>query len=181
MDGQNPSGGSTISWFSKGLRAGSKEGTKGKLDHFSAVRQSRQLRSLDHFSRTKKSVAEAKSIIKSLDTHRVISPYAGWFAKAPEGATPSVTKQTMLVLLVLFPIVMLELKYLPLLTGNLNPSLGMFIGNAISVTLISWPMMPLALFFLGWWLKPNWGITLLGALILIVLYLIEIAIFWNLI
>lgn len=127
---------------------------------------------------------EAKPLIESLESHRVISPYAGWFAKVSTGAKPpALWKQTMLILLVLFPIVMLELKYLPLLIGSLNLSLSTFIGNAISVSLISWPMMPIALFFLGWWLVPKKGkelsYTLLGTGIIVLLYLIEIAVFWK--
>lgn len=128
---------------------------------------------------------EAEPMIASFERHRVISPYAGWFAfLAKEGEYPSVWKQSMVVLLVLFPIVMLEIKYLSLLTGNLNPSLGTFIGNAISVTLIAWPMMPIAIWFLGWWLSPNEEkrnqTTVIGTFLILFLYMIEVAIFWNL-
>ncbi len=112
------------------------------------------------------------------------SPYAGWFASlAQKDILPPVWKQSMIVLLVLFPIVVFELKYLSLLTEGLNPSLVTFIGNVISVALISWPMMPIALFFLGWWLMPNTQHnrrkTLAGLLIVIALYLIEILLFWH--
>lgn len=127
---------------------------------------------------------ESASLIASLESHRVISPYAGWFASiAKVGELPPVWKQTMIVLLVLFPIVMLELKYLSPLMQNLNLSLATFIGNAISVTLISFPMMPIALYLLGWWLTPRHSqrvmISLIGTLVLLLLYIVEIAIFWN--
>lgn len=127
---------------------------------------------------------ESKSLISSLESHRVISPYAGWFASiAKRGEMPPVWKQTMVILLVLFPIVMFELKYLnPLLTG-LNSSVGTFIGNAISVTLISWPMMPIAIWFLTWWLSPKGThttfATYAGTAVMCGLYLIEIALFWR--
>ena len=129
---------------------------------------------------------EGKSLIASLESHRVISPYAGWFASiAKRGELPPAWKQTMLVLLVLFPIVMLELKYLSPLTASLNLSLGTFIGNAISVTLVSWPMMPFVIFCLGWWLAPKpqnrLQVTLWGIAVMILLYLAEILLFWNLI
>jgi antibiotic biosynthesis monooxygenase (ABM) superfamily enzyme len=129
-------------------------------------------------------LSEAQPLITVLESHRVITPYAGWFASLTEkGEIPSVWKQTMLVLLVLFPIVMLELKYLSLLTSNLNSSLATFIGNAISVTLIAWPMMPMTIDLLGWWLSPknekNSKITILGTCLLVLLYIIEIAVFWN--
>lgn len=124
---------------------------------------------------------EAKSLIATLESHRVISPYAGWFASvAKEGALPPIWKQTMLVLLVLFPIVVLELKFLSPLLIHLNNSLATFIGNAISVTLISWPCMPLAIGCLGWWLSPKdtFKTTFLGTLLVLALYLFEICLFW---
>ncbi len=128
---------------------------------------------------------EAASLVTSLEIHRVVSPYAGWFASiAKTGEIPSVWKQTMIVLLGLFPIVMLELKYLSPWTAALNSSLGTFIGNAISVTLISFPMMPILISFLGWWLSPGDGRrfqkTFVGTLVVLLLYVIEIGIFWNL-
>lgn len=124
---------------------------------------------------------DSTHLISSIESHRVISPYAGWFASiAQTGELPSVWKQTMLVLLVLFPIVMLELKFLSPLTSSLNSSVGTFIGNALSVTLISFPMMPIAIWFLGWWLSSNRRrTTFYGTLLLVVLYLIEIVIFWH--
>lgn len=122
-----------------------------------------------------------KPLVTSLKSHRLASPYAGWFLPAiKKGETPSAWKQTMIVLLVLFPLVMLELKFLSPLTSSLNFSLATFIGNALSVTLIAWPLMPIALFFLNWWLASEKGLTnQLGILLLIGLYLLEIAIFWN--
>lgn len=142
---------------------------------------------LDHWlnSPERKAILdESKALIASLESHRVITPYAGWFSSiAKTGKMPSVTKQTMLILLVLFPIVMLELKFLMPYLKGLDISLGTFISNAISVTLISWPMMPLAIKFLKWWLSPidenDTRITVLGTILVLVLYLIEIAIFWN--
>ncbi len=125
---------------------------------------------------------ESESFIASLESHRVISPYAGWFSSLAKTGLPSVWKQTMVVLLVLFPIVIFEIKYLSPLTSQWGPSLATFIGNALSVTLIAWPMMPIAIRFLRWWLcpvTPRPSITLLGTLVVLALYLIEIAIFWN--
>lgn len=134
----------------------------------------------------KEILSQGESLITSLESHRVISPYAGWFASiAKQGQIPAVWKQTMVVLLVLFPIVILELKYLSPLTATLNSSVATFIGNAISVTLIAWPFMPIAIWFLGWWLAPKGTAsqqkkaTLMGIGVLILLYFLEIAIFWK--
>lgn len=133
----------------------------------------------------KQVLQESKHFIDSLETHRVVSPYAGWFSSISKaGKAPSAIKQTMIVLLVLFPIVMLELKWLSPFTASLNSSLATFIGNAISVSLVSWPMVPLCIKLLGWWLNPEGQkkrqANLFGTLLVIALYLIEIAIFWHL-
>lgn len=132
----------------------------------------------------KEILRESKPLLASLESHRVISPYAGWFSSFAEvGEIIPVWKQTMVVLLVLFPIVVFEMKYLSLLTSPLKPSLGTFIGNAISVILISWPMMPITIWFLGWWLSPKGErkelTTLLGTGLMFLLYSIEVALFWN--
>ena len=143
---------------------------------------------LDHWllsPEREKILQESTQFVSSLESHRVISPYAGWFASLKKSeAIPSVWKQTMVVLLVLFPIVMLELKYLSMLTRGMNPALATFIGNAISVTLIAWPFMPIAISCLNWWLSPQHSkkaqATLIGTGIVIFLYLIEIILFWHL-
>ncbi len=144
-------------------------------------------RSLDQWLKSSERLAvlkESAPLITSLETHRVISPYSGWFASiAKVGESPPLWKQTMIILLVLFPIVMLELRFLNPLLQGLDISLGTFIGNAISVTLISWPMMPIAIFFLGWWLSPEkekrLQATIIGTCIVLLLYLLEIIVFWN--
>lgn len=130
----------------------------------------------------KQILKESASFISSLETHRMASPFAGWFSSiAKREQPPAVWKQMMLVLLVLFPIVMLEMKYLNPLIGWMGLSLSTFIGNAVSVSLISFPMMPLAIYFLGWWLFPGTdqrkAKTILGGLIVIFLYLLEIVFF----
>jgi antibiotic biosynthesis monooxygenase (ABM) superfamily enzyme len=89
----------------------------------------------------------------------------------------------MLVLLVLFPIVMLEIRFLSPWLASLNPALATFVGNALSVTLVTWPMMPLAIRGLGWWLQPKaprrpW-ITVAGLATVAALYALEIAALWH--
>lgn len=126
---------------------------------------------------------EASTFVSSCESHRVISPYAGWFSSLQNQNTlPPVWKQTMVVLLVLFPIVMLERKFLLLESAGFNPSLATFIGNAISVSLIAWPCMPIAIRSLHWWINPKkpqeMGAHLLGTGFVFILYLIEIALFW---
>lgn len=128
---------------------------------------------------------EAMPLISSLESHRIISPYGGWFSSiANKGGVPAAWKQSMLVLLVLFPVVMFELKYLSPWMDQFNLAFGTFIGNAISVALLAWPLMPIAIKLLSWWLIPNsqrhLGVTLGGFLLVMGLYALEIALLWHL-
>lgn len=127
---------------------------------------------------------ESTPLISALESHRVISPYAGWFASiAKVGEIPAAWKQSMVVLLVLFPIVMLEMWFLNPWLKGLNLSLATFIGNFLSVGLLAWPCMPLAIRALKWWLLPKpqdrWKITLIGFLLILCLYALEVIIFWS--
>lgn len=137
-------------------------------------------------SNERKSIlVEAKNIMQSLESHRVISPFAGWFSSiSQEQKIPSAWKQTMLVLLVLFPIVMMEFRFLSPYTSFLNISLATFIGNAISVSLISWPLMPIVLRLFSWWFsedpsKRDYFRTFLGIVLILSLYLFAIYLFWG--
>lgn len=127
----------------------------------------------------KKLLEEAKQLIESLESHRVSSGYSGWFSRlAKEEMLPPVWKQTCLVLLVLYPIVMLQILFLnPHLTWLKEP-VAMFICNAISVSLISYPMMPIAIYFLRWWLiTDSTRVTVIGTFVLLLLYAIEVLLF----
>lgn len=145
------------------------------------------MQNLDHWlasSERQKLLEESKTVISYLETHRVISPFAGWFASlAKGGQLPALWKQTMIILLVLFPIVMLEFKYVMPLLKDLDISLGTFIGNAISVSLISFPGLPIVIYFLSWWLTPKPEtkkmMVIVGTFLVIALYLLEIWLFWG--
>ena len=84
------------------------------------------------------------------------------------------------MLLILFPIVMLEIKFLsPLFEGHFA-TIGTFLCNALSVTLIAWPFMPACIRLLDWWLLPtgNQGrLNVLGGLLVLSLYALEIGVF----
>ncbi|MBS0652875.1 MAG: antibiotic biosynthesis monooxygenase [Verrucomicrobia bacterium] len=126
---------------------------------------------------------ESESLIESSDNQRVISPYAGWFSSVVEkGGAPAVWKEAMLVLLLLYPIVILERRFFGELAHMIGRPLAIFVGNTISVLLISWPLMPITIRCLRWWLVPGLGKgnkTLLGTGVVIALYILEVGIFWD--
>ena len=141
-------------------------------------------KNLNHWLESKERhevLKDSESIVDSIEKHTIVSPYSGWFSSLIEsGKTVSAWKQAMLVLLVLFPIIVLEIKYLNPSLSGINPSVATFIGNALSVALITWPGMPIAISGLKWWLTASkrW-VHYLGFGVVIGLYLLEIALLWN--
>ena len=143
--------------------------TPGQLDAWLASAERRRL------------IAQSERLVQSWSSRRVANPFAGWFAAAEDREAPPNWKQSMVVLLMLFPIVVLELRFMTPLTKWLNPVLGTFVGNAVSVSLLAWPVMPLANRALDWWLRPRrrmrrW-ITGFGSALLLGLYALEIVAF----
>ncbi|KQP14620.1 antibiotic biosynthesis monooxygenase [Methylobacterium sp. Leaf93] len=126
-------------------------------------------------------LAEATPQVSTWQSHRMSNPFAGWFANEQRLAPPPAWKQTCLVLLVLFPVVMLEIRFLSPLLNGVPLAVSTFIGNAISVSLVSWPLMAVAIFGLGWWLRPDprtrWRTELLGGTVLAALYAVELFVF----
>lgn len=126
---------------------------------------------------------ELKPLIVSLESHRLSSPYAGWFNGVEKnGFTPPLWKQSMIILLALYPIVMFELKYLNPNISQFQNALVTFIGNALSVALLSWVFLPLAIYFLKDWLTTQDKKTnILGLLAVLGIYILQLILFWDLI
>lgn len=120
-------------------------------------------------------------LVSRWKSQRLSNPFGGWFPTEPDQPPPAAWKQTCLVLLVLFPVVMLEIRFLSPLLAHTPMAIATFIGNAISVSLVSWPLMKLAIFCLGWWLMPDpkhkQRVELLGLAAITALYAAEILIF----
>ncbi len=129
---------------------------------------------------------ESRQFIESEELMRLATSFPGWVPVDPlTGEGPPDWKTAMLVLLGLFPIVMLELKFLnPVFNGlAVNGSLATFIGNAISVALTSFFTMPWCVRGFAWWLFPKGdhaAVTARGVMIIAGLYALEVALFWRL-
>ena len=129
---------------------------------------------------------EAQPLIDYAHLQRVDSSFPGWFPTDPAtGKGPPNWKAAMLVLLGLFPIVMLEARFLSPLLAALNSSLSMFMGNVISVALTTWLTMPLFIKAFGWWLFPRakgspLGVDLAGTAVIVALFAIEVTALWHL-
>jgi uncharacterized protein len=130
-------------------------------------------------------IAEGKDLIAASYLHRVDTSFPGWVPTDASGKAPPNWKASMLVLLGLYPIVCLEILFLGKVLGpmHLNPAVGDFIGNAISVFLTGFGTMPLLCYLLNWWLLPAGdapkSVHFKGTLIVLMVYAITIAIFWK--
>jgi antibiotic biosynthesis monooxygenase (ABM) superfamily enzyme len=130
---------------------------------------------------------ESKAFIENEQLTRLATAFPGWVPVDPvTGKGPPNWKTAMLVLLGLFPVVMLELRFLnPRLSAlGLHASLATFIGNSLSVAATSFITMPLFVRWFGWWLFPaeasTWRVTSKGVAILVVLFVLEVAALWQL-
>lgn len=94
-------------------------------------------------------------------------------------------KTNLVVLLVLYPTVMLLSRFIDPLIRRLGTDvwLTMFLSQVISVSLLTWVLMPAAGRALQWWLDPEkgagWRISLVGTLVVLASYLTFLAIFGS--
>jgi len=125
---------------------------------------------------------ESREFIEHEQLTHLATSFPGWVPIDPStGKGPPNWKAAMLVLLGLFPIVMLLMKFLNLTQFGINISLATFIANCISVSLTSFITMPLFVRWFEWWLFPKenyMAVTAKGVVILCALYLAEILLLW---
>jgi antibiotic biosynthesis monooxygenase (ABM) superfamily enzyme len=132
-------------------------------------------------------LTESQAFIEHEQLMRLATSFPGWVPINPlTGRGPPNWKTAMLVVLGLFPIVMLEMRFLsPILASlGLHASLATFISNSISVAGTTFLTMPLFIRCFGWWLftekgTPGWA-TPAGLGLLAVLFAIEVGAFWAL-
>lgn len=131
-------------------------------------------------------VTESEPYVERYYVRPADSAFESWFAKSESGGKPPPGwKLSAIVLLVLYPIVMLEfftLNHLTVDVLHLNPALGVFIGNAISVAITGFVLIPWASSLLHWWLVPPEAEasqrTKKGIAVVVGLYAISVIIFW---
>ncbi|MFF2809225.1 antibiotic biosynthesis monooxygenase [Streptomyces sp. NPDC058000] len=102
---------------------------------------------------------EGRAFFVSYDVRKVGSAFGSWFrfdTSSEEGAPPN-WKQAMSVLLALYPTV----KVLDLTVGSYFDALGMpgylslFLSNVLSVSILTWLLLPLLNRLLAFWLMPG--------------------------
>ena len=113
---------------------------------------------------------------------QVATAFSGWFTfgDVPDQVPPN-WKQSMIVLLMLYPIVMLELLFLNPRLEPLGMAEATFIGNLLSVAALGWVLVPPANRAFDWWLRPRpnapqW-VTAAGVALIVGLYTLTVAVF----
>jgi uncharacterized protein len=123
---------------------------------------------------------EATAFVESEELLRLATSFPGWVRIDPEtGKGPPSWKTAVLVLLGLYPIVALEVRYLNPVLTSFTPAVAVFIGNVLSVAATTFLTMPVAVRAFDWWLFPDpkqckRGATAIGSMVLAALLACEI-------
>ena len=118
--------------------------------------------------------------------HRISSPFGSWFAP-PEGqeggAGPAQWKTALSVLAGLYPTVVLLTLAISAVWKSAELWISLLIGNILSVSLLTWVVMPAVTRALRFWLAPEGGestarLDSLGALISVAFLAFAAFVFW---
>lgn len=109
-------------------------------------------------------VEEVRAKVGDFDLKTLDGGFDPWFAAQgqPNAEAPASWKMALTVLLALFPTVMLLTIFVGPLTSPLGMSASMLIGNAMSISILQWVVMPQLTKFLDPWLRgdrPAWRWT----------------------
>jgi antibiotic biosynthesis monooxygenase (ABM) superfamily enzyme len=127
-----------------------------------------------------------EELVESRQQHRLASAFPGWIPEPPaESKPPPEWKISMLIVLGLFPIVMLQMRFLNPLLGDMPLAPATLIGNIIGTGLITYLTMPLSIRSFQWWVyekedTPGWW-SAAGAVLMFFLYALEVLACWNLV
>ncbi|MCX4902887.1 antibiotic biosynthesis monooxygenase [Streptomyces sp. NBC_00878] len=106
-----------------------------------------------------KLLEEGQDYFSSYDVRKVGSAFSGWFrfGEGADEAAPPNWKQAMTVVLALYPTVMVLNLTVGYELDNIGwPGyIGLFIGNVLSVSILTWLLMPLVNRALAFWLVPG--------------------------
>ncbi len=103
-------------------------------------------------------VEKLLSEVGSFELEMLPGGFGAWFAgqgRSVAGSPPSSWKMALTVLLGLYPTVMLLTLFPGPYTQPLGPALAMLIGNALSVSLLQWCVMPVLNALLAPWLQAD--------------------------
>lgn len=123
---------------------------------------------------------------KDFRLHRISSPFGSWFAQPggdEEGGGPAQWKTALSVLVGLYPTVVLLTLVISRLWKNSELWASLLVGNILSVSLLTWVVMPIVTRALRFWLEPEGGragarVNAMGALVSVVFLALAALVFW---
>lgn len=136
-------------------------------------------------SERKELLAEANQFINAVNIKVHTEVFPGWFPiDQATGERPSSWKTAILVILGLYPLLMMQRRFLlPLLAGN-NTALVVAFTTIMSVCLVTGITMPILVRSFKWWLLPSkherTKKTIAGCLLAVFILMLEIAALWHL-
>lgn len=127
---------------------------------------------------------EAEPMLEKAARRQASSVFGSWFSTpaGPEREPSRPWKDALTVLTVLYPTVMLLTLDVtgPLLKGW-SMATSIYVGNILSIALLTWVLMPLATKGLAFWLNPKKGsgpgVTLLGLALVLACQFLMVATF----
>jgi len=128
-------------------------------------------------------VEKLRCRVGDFDLQALPGGFGPWFAGLVRGPGPRPPgwKMALTVLLALYPTVMLLTLVVGPLTAPLGPAVGMLIGNALSVSILQWALVPLLTVVLGRWLRANTrqdrALTIAGLCLVLLLLVVLMLIF----
>ena len=122
---------------------------------------------------------EVRTLVDSKVFHGTRTSFPGWTPLDPNtGEPPESWKTTMLVLMVLYPIVLLQVKYLGPFLATFHSSVDCFLSLVICLVITDCLAMPIAVKAFDWWMFPGAKRTLStqmkGISLIALIYVIQI-------
>ncbi|MGW7487466.1 antibiotic biosynthesis monooxygenase [Streptomyces sp. NPDC054786] len=187
-----------LNWQEKTLKAQQKtpgfmgselfKPVEGVQEHWVVVFRFDSREHLDHWLTSDvrtKLLEEGSKYFTSYDVRKVDSAFSGWFQfdHGKGGGAPPNWKQAMSVVLALYPTVMV----LNLTVGvgleklTIREYIGLFLSNVLSVSALTWLLMPIVNRVLAFWLVPSRAAgrraQVLGTAVVLLGYLVSIVVF----
>ncbi|MDR3615580.1 MAG: hypothetical protein P4L53_18615 [Candidatus Obscuribacterales bacterium] len=128
-------------------------------------------------------IEKSKQLVASENIKRLASSFPGWLPVDEQGNSPPKYKAAMLVLLGLYPVVMLQSRFMMPFMTEFQPPLRTFIGNVVGVAMCSFVTMPFLTGVYKDWLLPQAHTDraksdTIGIGTIVALYLLENILFW---
>lgn len=130
-------------------------------------------------------LAEADQFVHATNIKVHTSSFPGWFpTNQVTGEHPPAWKTAILVILGLYPVLMLQRRFLLPLLAGINTAVAVAFTTTMTVCIITGITMPILVKSFAWWLLPEKQerakINIAGCLTAACILALEIALLWNL-